>query len=260
LQGSLPRLILSEICPGRCLAEATGQLYTDIPVRQTVTVVMPAMLKNLPPVTIRESFRIGKTMTDDVAPRRKANVRAVRMCVSRGQQYESQGLASTNHCLEKDNPMSQLTNPVILVIDSDPITMAETAAALRAGGNDVHGVRSRESALQMAGLLVLDLIICDVNVSGCDGIALCKEIRSLPDRSDVPVLFVSTSQVPSIASRAFQNGSAYFLKKPIAPQLLIDLVEKALWMPHLIKSHVHRPHISFGTFSQEQSHSENVAR
>ncbi len=146
--------------------------------------------------------------------------------------------------------MNKLSKPVILVIDSDALTMTATAATLHSIGNEVHCAQDRAAARQAASNLELDLIICDVNVGREDGVAICEELRQLPDCSDVPVMFVSSTQMPAVASRCFQNGSAFFIKKPFAPQLLIELVDKALWMPHLIKSHVHRPHIPMSAFGR----------
>jgi CheY-like chemotaxis protein len=146
--------------------------------------------------------------------------------------------------------MTKLTKPVILVIDSDALTMTATAATLFSCGYEVHCAQNRKTALQAAIEQALDLVVCDVNLRGEDGVAVCEAIREIPDRQDVPVMFVSSSQMPSIISRTFQNGSAFFLKKPFAPQLLIELVDKALWMPHLVKSHVHRPHIPMGAFAK----------
>ncbi|MEZ6094668.1 MAG: response regulator [Pirellulaceae bacterium] len=145
--------------------------------------------------------------------------------------------------------MNQLPNPVLLVVDSDALTLTATAATLHSLGYEVHCAQDRMAAVQAAKTLALDLIICDVNVGHDDGMSICEDIRNLPDRNDVPVMFISSCQMPAVASRSFQNGSAFFLKKPFAPQLLIDLVDKALWMPHLVKSHVHKPHIPLGAFA-----------
>jgi CheY-like chemotaxis protein len=149
--------------------------------------------------------------------------------------------------------MNGLSQPVILVIDADSLSSTATSTALTSQRYFVSTAGDRESAFAAAKQLNLDLIICDVNLNGEDGVELCRVIRQLPNCNDVPVMFLSNNQLPSVASRLFSNGSALFLKKPYAVSLLLDLVEKALWMPHLIKSHEHRPHMPIGTFSKENS-------
>ena len=56
-------------------------------------------------------------------------------------------------------------------------------------------------------------------------------------------MFVSRSQLPDIVRRSHEAGAAYYLRKPIDPQVLTDLVGKALWLPHLVQSRLsmHEP-------------------
>jgi DNA-binding NarL/FixJ family response regulator len=47
-------------------------------------------------------------------------------------------------------------------------------------------------------------------------------------------MFVSSQQLPDIVRRSYEAGAAYYLRKPFDPEVLIELVSKALWMPHLV--------------------------
>ena len=62
----------------------------------------------------------------------------------------------------------------------------------------------------------------------------------MPGNEDVPVLYVSNSQAPDIIRRSHDAGGAYYLRKPFDPEVLIELVGKALWMPHLVQSRTSR--------------------
>jgi CheY-like chemotaxis protein len=131
----------------------------------------------------------------------------------------------------------------LLVIDYDPLTMMGTAAVLDMAGYVCHCARSRHAALKAAQTIALDLVICDANLGGESGLELCRELRSLPGMQDVPVMFVSTSQLPDIVRRSHDAGGAYYLRKPFDPEVLVELVGKALWMPHLVQSRLsmHQP-------------------
>lgn len=131
----------------------------------------------------------------------------------------------------------------ILLIDDDLQGMASVAAVLDEAGHLVHQAADRLTALRMARTQALDLIICDVNVDGISGLDLSRELRRLPGMQDVPVMFVSRSQLPDIVRRSHEAGAAYYLRKPIDPQVLIDLVGKALWLPHLVQTRLamHEP-------------------
>ena len=124
--------------------------------------------------------------------------------------------------------------PVILVIDPDALTLTAIAASLHLSGYECFCARDGQAAMKAAESESLDLIICDVNVDGDQGLEVCKQIRSLPDRFDVPVMFISANQTPDIIRRSHEAGGTYYLRKPFDPEVLLELVDKALWMPHLV--------------------------
>lgn len=129
---------------------------------------------------------------------------------------------------------------VILVIDDDPLTLTGTAATLDMAGYECHCARDADAARKAARSLNLDLIICDVSIDRESGLDLCQELRQLNDNADVPLLFVSSNQAPDIIRRSHDAGAAYYLRKPFDPDVMIELVGKALWMPHLVKSRMQR--------------------
>ena len=129
---------------------------------------------------------------------------------------------------------------VILVIDGDPLTLTGVAAVLDMAGYECHCARDAEAATKAVRSLPLDLIICDVNLEGQSGLELVQQLRQDYDKQDVPVLFVSSVQLPDIIRRTHDAGGTYYLRKPFDPDVLIELVGKALWMPHLVSSQIDR--------------------
>ena len=138
---------------------------------------------------------------------------------------------------------SLATEPaVILIVDNDPLTMTGLAAILDMSGYECHCARGAEAALKAVRTLPLDLILCDVNLGGESGIDLCQELREQPGMDDVPVMFMSSFQGADVIRRSSEAGAAYYLRKPFEPEVLLDLVSKALWMPHLVQSRVAQVH------------------
>lgn len=135
------------------------------------------------------------------------------------------------------------TKAVILIIDADPLTLTAVAAVLDMQGYECHCARDAEAALKAVRSLPLDLIICDVTLHGQSGIDLCRDLRAEPNAVDVPVMFVSSHQLPDIVRRTHEAGGAYYLRKPFDPDVLIELVDKALWMPHLITARLKQVHV-----------------
>ncbi len=134
--------------------------------------------------------------------------------------------------------MTKLTDPVILVIDFDPISIATTRAILDCQKYKVHTAQDSNSAMVLAAGLNLDLVITDIRIGDRNGTELIQEIRAIPGRSDVPVMFASASQAPGVIRRTHEFGAAFHLRKPFDPFVLLELVERALWMPHLVHNHL----------------------
>ena len=77
-----------------------------------------------------------------------------------------------------------------------------------------------------------DLIICDMNLAGHSGATACEQLRSANGLDEVPLMFLSAAQSPDIIRRSNASGGTYYLRKPFDPKVLVELVEKALLVPH----------------------------
>lgn len=131
---------------------------------------------------------------------------------------------------------SSLDRPIILIVEHDALLLTGMAAVLDKQGYECHLARDAEAAVKAARSLDLDLIICDVNVGGYSGLALCREMREEHGQAEVPVMFTSQQQLPDVIHRTFDSTGAYYLRKPFEPGVLLELVSQALWMPHLVSS------------------------
>lgn len=130
---------------------------------------------------------------------------------------------------------------VILVIDSDALMLTAVAAVLNLAGYECHCAQGAEAACKAARSLTLDLIVCDVELDdGEDGFELCRELRQVPGCEDVPLIFVSSQPSGDLVRRTHEAGGTYYLRKPYDPDVLLDLAEKALWVPHLINTRIDR--------------------
>jgi CheY-like chemotaxis protein len=132
---------------------------------------------------------------------------------------------------------------MVLVIDDEPEVLGNVATVLNGAGYACHCCSTAESAIHSARRSSPDLIISDINLGGASGLELCEQIKEDPTLKDVPVMFLSGAQIPDIIRRSHAAGGAYYLRKPFDPEVLVELADKALWMPHLVRNHVAaRPH------------------
>jgi CheY-like chemotaxis protein len=123
----------------------------------------------------------------------------------------------------------------VLIIDDEPQVLDEVAAVMDSAGYDCHCYADGEAAVQHARTQAPDLIISDINLHGRSGLELCERIKQDPALYDVPVMFLSGTQIPDIIRRSHAVGGTYYLRKPFDPEVLVDLAQKALWMPHLAR-------------------------
>lgn len=146
--------------------------------------------------------------------------------------------------------MNALDKPVVLVIDPDPLTLTAIAAMLDSAQFKVFCARDREAALKGAWDLTLDLIVCDEEIDDSRGESMIAELRAIPDRHDVPIMYMSERQLPDIISRNHESGVAYHIKKPIDPNGLLDSIDKALFelplINNQIKTKLRKPHFPIG--------------
>ena len=124
----------------------------------------------------------------------------------------------------------------ILIVDDDPDVLADLDTILTNANYKCHGARDSDAALKAARLETPDLILCDINLDGENGLQLCQELRQQPGLADVPVMFLSGAQIPDVIRRSHAAGGTYYLRKPFDPSVLLELVDKALWIPHLVKA------------------------
>ncbi len=127
--------------------------------------------------------------------------------------------------------------PLVLVVDDEQSVLDEVAAALIADGFRCAQCSTASEALATALAELPELIISDINLHGHSGLEMCEQIKSHADLRDVPVMFLSGAQIPDIIRRSHAAGGTYYLRKPFDPEVLVELVHKALYMPHLVAAH-----------------------
>ncbi len=133
--------------------------------------------------------------------------------------------------------VEKVTRATVLVVDDESDVLGEVAAILGSAGYSCHCCCTAEAAAEFVASSIPDLIISDINLAGRSGLEMCERIKENEELKDVPVMFLSGAQIPDIIRRSHAVGGTYYLRKPFDPEVLLELVDKALWMPHLLESH-----------------------
>lgn len=123
----------------------------------------------------------------------------------------------------------------ILVVDPDADSRAQIHETMMSDGYRCRAVGTFAAAIQSAEEQAPSLLICDMNLGDDSGLALFAKLQRTVG---CPVVFISDSRKPETVKHARNAGATFFLSKPLDPTVLMELVDKALWMPHLVRRHV----------------------
>ena len=134
--------------------------------------------------------------------------------------------------------MNKLNRPSILVADPNPLSLTAISAMLHGNDYNVHIAQDTHAATIGAESLDLDLIICDDQIDEQGGLELIRKIRNFPQCIDTPIMFMTSNQSPDVISRSHEGSACYYLRKPIDPKLLLELVDNALWQLPIINDRV----------------------
>jgi CheY-like chemotaxis protein len=94
------------------------------------------------------------------------------------------------------------------------------------------------SALRFVRKQTPNLILADIDMPDFTGSQFCKLIRETQSALEIPVIFFSDTHRPEWPQESRQAGATFYLSRPFDPAVLLELVDKALWMPHLVRRHI----------------------
>jgi CheY-like chemotaxis protein len=112
----------------------------------------------------------------------------------------------------------------ILALDDEADALDQLSEVLSAAGYACRTATNGRAAAAAIRAAVPDLIIADINLAGYNGMTVCEQLVHDAGVAHVPVMFLSSAQVPDIIRRAH----TYFVRKPFEPTVLVALVAKAL--------------------------------
>ena len=116
----------------------------------------------------------------------------------------------------------------ILAVDDSASMRQMVAFTLKGAGYDVTEAKDGQEALNIAKTNKFNLVITDVNMPNMDGIALTKELRTLPAYKFIPILTLTTESSQEKKMAGKQAGATGWIVKPFNPDQLLATVKKVL--------------------------------
>ena len=118
-----------------------------------------------------------------------------------------------------------MINKKIFIADDDEAIVDATVMMLEVMGYDVQYTLDG-NAVPDAMANKPDLLLLDIWMSGVDGRDICRQIKSNPETSSIPVIMVSASR--DIAQSALDAGADGFLEKPFDMNNLLDKIDSLI--------------------------------
>jgi DNA-binding response OmpR family regulator len=103
----------------------------------------------------------------------------------------------------------------LLLVDADPRSLRVLEVSLRKAGYSVATCGDVDGALELIGLSEPDMIIADTRLTGKDGFALARELRSRPATAQLPFLFLSSDPSVEAKVKSLEIGIEDYLTKPV---------------------------------------------
>jgi CheY-like chemotaxis protein len=128
------------------------------------------------------------------------------------------------HRVARHNPRGPVPKPNALVVDDVPDITHLLGLMVEHAGYEITEAFSAPEALLAARAQPFALIVSDVAMPVMDGYELAKELRRLPEYSDVPMIAVTSFDSHEERARALAAGFTAHLRKPIDPVALNDLI------------------------------------
>jgi DNA-binding response OmpR family regulator len=129
--------------------------------------------------------------------------------------------------------------PRVLVIEPNRAYLGLMARRLAQFGYRMATAETAQAGLAEIYRIPADLILCEVNLPGTNGIELARMIRDDPVHSSVPLLVVVGRSDPAAAIRAFEAGADGVIRKPCHFEVLAACIARQLSRAEALKRLAH---------------------
>ena len=151
---------------------------------------------------------------------------------------------STENKVSKITSDRQEDKPRVLVID-DNADIRAYATALLGDEYDVMEASDGNEGLKKAVREVPDVVVCDVMMSGMDGLECCKHLKSDSLTCHIPVILLTAKTLDEHRAEGYAYGADAYLTKPFNGNVLKARIKNLITNRKLMK-------IVFGNDAQQE--------
>ncbi len=116
----------------------------------------------------------------------------------------------------------------VLVVE-DSLTEREIITQyLKQAGISVVIASSGEEALEKLNGTLPDVIVLDVVLPGRSGFEICRELKSIPRTSQIPIIICSTKSSDMDKFWGMKQGADAYIPKPIDPEIFLKTIKQLI--------------------------------
>lgn len=116
----------------------------------------------------------------------------------------------------------------ILIAEDERDIRELVTFSLQFGGFTVVQATNGAEAVDQAQKELPDLILMDVRMPKMTGYEACRQMKSMPELRDIPVVFLSAKGQDSEIQTGLEVGAEEYILKPFAPDDLVKQVQMVL--------------------------------
>jgi CheY-like chemotaxis protein len=116
--------------------------------------------------------------------------------------------------MEKSAASLPVNPPLVLVVDDIPKNLEVIGNILSLEQYQISVAADGDKAWKIINRISPDLILLDIMMPTIDGYTLCKKIKELDDKKDIPVIFITAKTSPDDLVKGFGLGAVDYITKP----------------------------------------------
>jgi two-component system, cell cycle response regulator DivK len=117
--------------------------------------------------------------------------------------------------------ISEIMNARILLIEDNEMNRYLATFLLQAHGFSVTHAATGPAGLESALQERFDCILLDLQLPGMDGYAVAEAIRTRPERTEIPIIAVTSFAMVGDREKALAAGCTGYIEKPINPETFV---------------------------------------
>ncbi|MDD5599219.1 MAG: response regulator transcription factor [Victivallaceae bacterium] len=117
---------------------------------------------------------------------------------------------------------------ILIVEDEEDIQELIRYNLEKEGFRNLQVVDSGEGALEALKTFSPDLILLDLMLPGMDGLALCRQLKSVPDTAAIPIIMLTAKSEETDIIIGLEMGADDYIAKPFSNKVLVARIRSVL--------------------------------